>query len=1010
MPNDNETTTRFRVDIAELKKNFQEASRQIRLANSEFKAATSGMDKWEDSANGISSKLTQLNSVLNAQRTQLSSLERQYELTVREQGETSRGAQELLIRINNQRAAIGNTERQINSYNTRLQELQNETDSADKSTDELNDSLDDLGDGANNAGNGFTVMKGALANLVAEGIQMAISAIKNLASDVMEVGKNFESSMSNVAALSGATGDELEKLEETARKYGATTQFSASEAADALGYMALAGWDANQSADSLGGVLNLAAASGMGLAEASDMVTDYLSAFGMEAKESAYFADLLSYAQANSNTTAEGLGEAFKNCAANMNAAGQDIETTSSLLAMMANQGLKGSEAGTALTAVMRDMTAKMENGAIQIGKTNVKVMDANGNYRDMTDILKDVENAVDGMGDAEKATALQSTFTSNSIKGLNLMLNAGIDEAAKFEEELRNCSGSAEEMSKVMNDNLEGDLKSMNSAYEEFALSIYENVNSPMRGIVQDITNEVLPAFTDFVKGVDGSGEKVGNSIGKLVTNIVNQLASMLPQLAEVAVGLVTSIISGLLDSLPDIIKAIVKMVKTILKSLSKMIPDIVDKIIEIIPDVIDALIDAIPDLIDAAVQFLMAIIKAIPMIIPKITAALPKIIKSIIDGLIEAIPTLIDGAIQLLMAIIDAIPLIIPPLIEAIPMIVSTLVNGLVEALPVLLDGAIQLLMAIIDAIPIIIEALMPEIPHIVMTIIEVLLDNIPVLIEAAFQLFMAIVAAIPQFIVELVKNLPKIIKAILSSLIEPVKKLFSGLWDNIKKIFGPVIDFFKNIFGKAWEGIKVIWSKVGNFFGGIWNGIKNTFSKVSDWFKDVFSKAWGAVKKVFETGGKVFEGIKNGIVTTFKTVVNAIIRGINKIITIPFNAINGILNGIRSINIFGLKPFDWIGSLPVPQIPELAKGGVLRKGQIGFLEGNGAEAVVPLEKNTKWLDEIAKRLSHNIESKNNSIPQTINNNTTNNFNQNNYSPKSLSRLEIYRQSKNLLSAKGV
>ena len=149
----------------------------------------------------------------------------------------------------------------------------------------------------------------------------------------------------------------------------------------------------------------------MDLAAASDMVTDYMSAFGMEAEKSAYFADLLAYSQANSNTSAEQLGEAYKNCAANLNAAGQDIETTTSLLAMMANQGLKGSEAGTALTAVMRDMTSKMKNGSIQIGKTSVAVMDAAGNYRDMTDILSDVEIATDGMGDAERAMALSSIF-----------------------------------------------------------------------------------------------------------------------------------------------------------------------------------------------------------------------------------------------------------------------------------------------------------------------------------------------------------------------------------------------------------------------------------------------------------------------------------------------------------------------------------------------------------------------------------------------------------------------
>lgn len=1111
------------------------------------------MDNWGKSADGISAKLKQLNSTLTAQKTQLSSLEKQYELTVNQEGEASKGAQELLIKINNQKAAIGNTEKQIRTYNTKLDEMQSESEEAAKASkeqqtaleklkntiknqetelkslktqysnvvleqgessdaakdlaskinslsgslkdnksklsdtetaaDKLDDSLDnledstkDLKDSTKEANSGFTVMKGALANLVSQGINIAIDAVKDLASNVLTVGRNFESSMSNVKALSGATGKDLEMLEKTARKYGSTTQFSASEAADALGYMALAGWDAKQSTSALGGVLDLASASGMGLAESSDMVTDYLSAFGMEAKDSAYFSDLLAYAQANSNTTAQGLGEAYKNCAANLNAAGQDIETTTSLLGMMANQGLKGSEAGTTLTAIMRDMTAKMKNGSIQIGKTSVSVMDANGNYRDMTDILKDVEKATQGMGDAEKAAALKSTFTSDSIKGLNLILNGGVDNAADFEKELRNCSGTAKKMSKVMNDNLEGDLKSMNSAYEELGITLYKSANAPMRDIVKTITNDVLPSFTDMAKGVKGSSKKVGESVAKLIKDILTQLTSMLPQFTEFAASLITSLITGLLDSLPEIINAIVQMITTLLNSLGTMLPNIVNKIIEVVP--------------------------------------------LLVDALAEAIPTLLEAAIQFLLAIVNAIPEIIPPLIKAIPKITTALINGLIDAIPVLLEGAIQLLMAIVDAIPIIIDALIPEIPNITIAITKALIKNAPKLLKAAFTYYMEMVKAIPLIIVKLVKALPRIVTTFANALITPIKnlfgklwesikgiwnsvatwfnnnviqplvKFFQGLWDGIKKTFSPIVEWFKSLFKKvssaihtvvdpwveifrriwnkikevfanvvnffkekfqnawnkikevfngvstfftnvwikiknvfvnvstwfknkfqtAWDNIKKVFEPVSKFFSGIWDGIKNTFGKVSDWFKNTFSDAWQKVKDVFSTGGKIFDGIKNGILTGLKAVINTLITGINKVIKIPFDGINTALRSIKKVSIVGVKPFDWINEISIPQIPKLAKGiGLAKKGHQYLLEGDGAEAVVPLEKNTSWLDEIAKRLSHSMNLQNNSIPQTINN-TTNNFNQNNYSPKALSRLEIYRQSKNLLSAKGV
>lgn len=196
---------------------------------------------------------------------------------------------------------------------------------------------------------------------------------------------------------------------------------------------------------------------------------------------------------------------------------------------------------------------------------------------------------------------------------------------------------------------------------------------------------------------------------------------------------------------------------------------------------------------------------------------------------------------------------------------------------------------------------------------------------------------------------------------------KNFFSGIWSGIKSAFGPVKDWIKNAFSGAWNGVKSTWTGAKNFFSGIWSGIKSAFGSVTEWFRNTFSKAWQAVKNVFSTGGKVFEGIKDGIVTAFKTVVNAIIRGINKVIALPFNAINGILDNIRSVNIFGIEPFSWIGRLDVPQIPELYRGGVLKKGQVGFLEGNGDEAVVPLDRNTGWIAKVAEKLAKYLSGNN-------------------------------------------
>ena len=348
--------------------------------------------------------------------------------------------------------------------------------------------------------------------------------------------------MSEVQALSGATGSDLALLQNTAREYGATTVFSATEAAEALKYMSLAGWDAQQSSSALGGVLNLAAASGMELGQASDMVTDYLSAFGMQAQDSAYFADMLAYAQANSNTSAAQLGEAYRNSAANLNAAGQDVETVTSMLEAMANQGYKGSEAGTALTAVMRDITNNMEDGAIKIGETSVAVSDAQGNFRDLTDILLDVEKATNGMGEADRAAALGATFTADSTKGLNLMLNEGVENIARYEEALRGSTGAAEDMADTMNDNLNGDMANMNSAFEEMELQTFEAMEEPMREGVQYLTNTIIPILTEWVPAAFESfasgANKLGNALKPLFETILKNPQAITGALTSLGAG----------------------------------------------------------------------------------------------------------------------------------------------------------------------------------------------------------------------------------------------------------------------------------------------------------------------------------------------------------------------------------------------------------------------------------------------------------------------------------------
>lgn len=966
MPKSNETTTKFKVDISELKRGIQDANRQIRLANAEFKAASSGMDDWGKSADGISAKLTQLDRVLSSQKSILDAYKKQLALIVEEEGENSKGADEMRIKIANQQAAVNKTTAEIKKYEQQLDDLTDSTDDATESIEEMDDATEEASDG-------FTVMKGALASLVADGFRKAISAVKDFAQGTIEAGKAFEKSMSNVAALSGATNDELELLRQTAKDYGSTTQFSASEAADALGYMALAGWDAKQSASALGGVLNLAAASGMDLASASDMVTDYMSAFNIEAKDSAYFADLLAYAQANANTTAQGLGEAFKNSAANMNAAGQDIETTVSLLAMMANQGLKGSEAGTALTAVMRDMTAKMKDGSITIGKTSVAVMDANGNYRDMTDILADVERATEGMGDAEKAAALKSTFTSDSIKGLNLILNAGVSNASDFEDALRKSSGSAEDMADIMNDNFNGALTATKSKLEGVQIALYEKV--------QPALNSGLVAFNKFLdalKWLIKNGEKVIAVLGGMAAGVA----------AYVAYTTAITVMTKGWQALTIATKA-QAVAQKVLNAVMALSPTglIVAGITALVAAFV-ILWNTSEDFRNFWINLWEQIKEAAGPVITVLVEAFTKaweVIKPIIDSAVDVF----KQAWVKIKEIWDA----------AQPYFMA-----LWEAIKVIFSVAKNVFETYFKAAWIAVKAVW----SVAVGYFKLIWTNI----KAIFSVAKAVIGGYFKAAWESIKFVWN-----------TVTGYFRAVWESIKMIFSVVKDVLTGNWAGAWEGIKAIVGTWKDYFSGVWAGIKKVFSTVGSWFKSIFSTAWKAIKNVFKGWKDFFSGLWDTIKDTFgdlgdaigDTIGSAVIGAINGALSMVEKTINKAIDMINSVmDVINEIPGVDIGNVDEISLPRLANGGVLRRGQVGLLEGSGAEAVVPLENNKRWIAATARDLKRSLADEGmiggiaGSGKGVVNNY---NFVQNNTSPKALSRLEIYRQTRNQLNfAKGV
>lgn len=364
---------------------------------------------------------------------------------------------------------------------------------------------------SNNAGTRFEAL-GSSLKTVGSTITTAVSLpLLALGAGAIKTASDFEAGMSKVSALSGATGDDLKMLEDKAREMGASTKYSATESAEALSYMALAGWDAEQMAAGLEPSLKLAGASGMDLALATDIVTDTMSMFGMEASEATKMTDMLAYAQANSNTDVQQLGEALKYCGASANAMGYDLADTTALLGTFADQGLKGSSAGTTLNAMFRDMKKNAKDGAIAIGDTNVAIVDANGNYRDMTDILADVEKATEGMTQAERDMALSSIWGTEALKGVNMAFEAGVPKIREFEDGIRKSDGAASEMYDTMQNNLQGAIDNMKSAFEGLLITIGQRLIPIFQSLVEGITNiftwfnNLNPAIQNVIIGVGG-------------------------------------------------------------------------------------------------------------------------------------------------------------------------------------------------------------------------------------------------------------------------------------------------------------------------------------------------------------------------------------------------------------------------------------------------------------------------------------------------------------------------
>lgn len=832
-------------EAEQLASTIQELSGELTENRGTLDAAEKAARALSETMDDAGGEAETLRSTISKQEDTLQQLKQRYVDVATEQGETSDEARELA--------------RQIQDLSSELHENKTKLSDAEYAADKLDNSLEEVESSAKKADDGFTMFKATLANLAADAIMRAVDGIKNLVGNVIELGQNFTSTMSEVSAISGATGEDFEKLEACAREYGATTVFSASNAAEALKYMSLAGWDADQSTSALGGVLNLAAASGMELGAASDMVTDYLSAFAMEAGDAAYFADLLSYAQSHSNTTAEALGEAYKNCAANLNAAGQDVETVTSLLEGMANQGYKGSEAGTAMAAIMRDITNGMKDGAIKIGETSVAVMDAQGNFRDLTDILTEVEAATNGMGDAERAVALSSTFTADSTKGLNLILNEGMDNIAGYEEELRGASGSAEEMANIMNDNLSGDVAAMNSAFEELGLKIYDALESKLRAGVQFITNGVIPAIEwlgghipEVTIAVSGLGAVIAAMNWGTISSKIAMVKGALIKLAAALGGV----------SLPAIaIIAVITAVALAFTNLWKNNEEFRNKI--------TAIWDGIKAKFDEFGQGIVDRLNALGFEFEDIT----EVMKAVWDGFCEVLAPIFEGVFQQ----------------------ISNILNEALDILTGLFDIFAGIFTGDWDMVWQGVQEVFGAVWDFVVATFENWISTFTSLADTVLGWFGTDWETVWTNIKTFFSDTWNAISSFFSGILTGIKTFFTDTWNTIVSFFSGILSgIYSSVTGTMTEihdTFTNIWDSITGFLSGAWETIKNIVTVGIMAVKEIISAAFQIITLPFRF---IWENCKDTVLSiweTIKSVIGEKIDAVKEKITTVTTAISNV-----------------------------------------------------------------------------------------------------------------------
>ena len=705
---------------------------------------------------------------------------------------------------------------------------------------------------------------------------------------------DFEAAMSKVAAVSGASASEMEALTAKAREMGSKTKFSASEAAEAMNYMAMAGWKTEDMLSGIEGVMNLAAASGEDLATTADIVTDALTAFGLTAQDSGHFADVLAVASSNANTNVSMMGETFKYCAPIAGSLGFSVEDTAEAIGLMANAGIKSTQAGTSLRTIMTNLSGEVKICGDSIGEVTIATSNADGSMRDLSDILADCRIAFAGLSESEKAAAAESLVGKNAMSGFLALMNTGEGDINKLSGAIDNCDGAAQNMADTMNDNLEGQLTILKSALEELAISFGQLLIPALREVVQ------------WLQGFIGFLNSLPEGVKKTIMVIALVAAALGPVL--IIVGKVISAIGTIMTIVPKV-AGVINVVK-------------------------------------GAFAALNATMLANPIVL--IIAAIVALVAAFIylwnscDGFRQFWIDLWENIKQIAVAVWEGLKTFFTAAWQAISTTAQTIWNGIKNFFSALWEG---------------IKTIFTTVLNLIKTIVTTYFNVYKTIITTVFNAIKTVITTILNAIKTVITTVWNIIKTVFTTVLNTIKSVVSGafnaMWNGIKNTISGIVNTIKTGFNNAVNFIKNLASSAfswgADIIEGIVNGIKSCIGKV----KDAVCSVADTIKSFLH-----FSVPDEGPLTEYESWMPDFMSGLAKGIENSKGMVKDAVSGLAADMVINPQmkgsQMAMAGGGTVSSADLSSLVGAIREA-VGGISGNGGDIVIPVYLGGTMLDEV-------------------------------------------------------